>query len=154
MTALTMGIDPGRQGAIAFLDPTGALVHLEDMPDHQGPALGTQLAMLIADLEPEQVGLAVVELQTIRPGQAGASRMMTNYGALLGALGALRIPTVTYTPGAWKVASGLRGKDKGASRSLATATWPGWAESFRRVKDDGRAEAALVARHGQKEAQR
>lgn len=154
MSTLTLGVDPGRQGALAFLDEDGGIVHIEDMPDHQDSALGTQIAMLLADLEPDTVGLAIVEMQTIRPGQAGASKMMTNYGSLLGALGALRVPVVTVTPSAWKVAAGLRGKDKGASRSLATTLWPAEAERFRRAKDDGRAEAALIARHGVREVER
>jgi len=100
------------------------------------------------DVAPDVVVGAHVERQSIRPGQRGASQMMANYGALLGALGALRVPTVLVTPGAWKVAAGLRGKDKSASRDLATRCWPSWAESFRRVRDDGRAEAALIAIYG------
>ena len=38
---LIAGIDPGKTGAIALLDPDGEIIHLEDMPDHSddwGPA--------------------------------------------------------------------------------------------------------------------
>ena len=43
---------------------------------------------------------------------------------------------------------GLRGKPKAASRGMATELFPDFADQFRRVKDDGRAEAALIARYG------
>ena len=43
---------------------------------------------------------------------------------------------------------GLRGKPKAASRGMATELFPHIADQFRRVKDDGRAEAALIARYG------
>ena len=39
-------------------------------------------------------------------------------------------------------------KKKEASRSKAKTMWPDFAEQFKRVKDDGRAEAALIAFYG------
>lgn len=36
--------------------------------------------------------------------------------------------------------------DKGAARQMAARLWPGAADQFKRVKDDGRADAALLAR--------
>jgi hypothetical protein len=35
--------------------------------------------------------------------------------------------------------------DKGESRALAMRLWPDHGDRFARVKDDGRAEAALIA---------
>jgi crossover junction endodeoxyribonuclease RuvC len=56
---------------------------------------------------------------------------------------------VTFlTPPVWKRAIGIPpGKDgaKDAARSEAIRRWPGQAGLFARVKDDGRAEAALIA---------
>jgi crossover junction endodeoxyribonuclease RuvC len=52
------------------------------------------------------------------------------------------------TPPTWKRAVGIApGKDgaKDAARSEAIRRWPHQAEFFARVKDDGRAEAALIA---------
>ena len=153
MGRLILGVDPGKTGALAFLDAdTGGIVFLEDMPDHSGSALGTQVAMLLDDVSPSMVASAWVESQTIRPRQAGMTDFITNYGAILGALGFARVPTTLVTPSGWKLSAGLRGKDKGASRDLATRLWPGDAERFRRVKDDGRAEACLIARHGLRES--
>ena len=55
------------------------------------------------------------------------------------------------TPPVWKRAVGIPpGKDgaKDAARSEAIRRWPGQAELFARVKDDGRAEAALIGLAG------
>jgi crossover junction endodeoxyribonuclease RuvC len=52
------------------------------------------------------------------------------------------------TPPSWKRAVGIPpGKDgtKDAARSEAIRRWPHKAELFARVRDDGRAEAALIA---------
>jgi hypothetical protein len=52
------------------------------------------------------------------------------------------------TPPVWKRSVGIPpGKDgaKDAARSEAIRRWPNKAEVFARVKDDGRAEAALIA---------
>jgi len=52
------------------------------------------------------------------------------------------------TPPVWKRAVGIPpGKDgaKDAARSEAIRRWPGQAALFARVKDDGRAESALIA---------
>jgi hypothetical protein len=48
----------------------------------------------------------------------------------------------------WKKANGLVKKPKSASRGLAMELWPDAAPLFKRVKDDGRAEACLIARAG------
>ena len=151
MTALTLGVDPGKSGAFALLAPDGRIVHIEDAPALAGAALGAWLATLIADFSPDTVGTAYVERVNYMPGQRGVWTFAEGYGATLGALGALGIPVVTVPPGTWKKAAGLTNKDKGASRQLAAELWPTEAHQFARVKDDGRAEACLVARHGQKD---
>ena len=56
------------------------------------------------------------------------------------------------SPVQWKRGMKL-GKDKGKARDMAMKRWPVRRDLFKRVKDDGRAEAALIAlwqvRHGQ-----
>jgi len=59
------------------------------------------------------------------------------------ALGA-GIPVRWVSPAKWKRALGLSA-DKGASRRRAIELWPAQSAMFARVKDDGRAEAALIA---------
>jgi len=84
-----------------------------------------------------------------RPGQSAPAtfRFGQGYGAIEMALAAHKIPVQYVTPSQWKKHFGLS-KDKGASRGLATQRFPSHASDFQRVKDDGRAEAALIALYG------
>jgi crossover junction endodeoxyribonuclease RuvC len=147
---LTIGIDPGKHGAIALLDPAGHIIAIEDMPDATGAALGAQLRALIDDFAPHEIDAAWVEQVHAMPKQ-GVSSTFTfgmGYGAILGALGALGVPVHHVTPAHWKRTQRVS-KDKASSRQRAVELWPSEAGYFARVKDDGRAEAALIARHGQ-----
>lgn len=142
-TPIVLGIDPGKTGALAALDAaTGHLIWIEDMPD---PIDGALIADLLTN---EIVAAAAVESQVGRPGQSSSAmfKFGTGYGVILGTLGALRIGYELVTPAKWKGGQGLS-KDKNASRALAVRRWPDHAPLFARVKDDGRAEAALIAHH-------
>ena len=146
---LIMGVDPGKTGAVAFLDEAGNLVHVEDMAQLTGAALGTWLVDLLDDLAPDRVVEAWVEDVHSMPKQGVRSvwTFAEGHGVILGALGAARIRTELVTPARWKKAAGLN-KDKTASRLRASTRWPDQARMFARVKDDGRAEAALIALYG------
>lgn len=142
-TPIVLGIDPGKKGALAALDAaTGALVWLDDMPN---PLSGALLADLLVN---EIVVAAAVEQQASRPGQGhvGPFQHGLGYGIILGTLGALRIGHEIVAAAAWKKAQGLS-SDKNRSRALAVQRWPEQAALFARVRDDGRAEAALIAHH-------
>lgn len=151
MTRLILGIDPGKHGAIAMLDATDPdrLLVVEDMPDLTGAALGSWLRQLLADVQPDTVAAAWVEKVHAMPKQGVATtwRFAEHHGAVLGALGALGVPVHLVTPGVWKRAAGVTA-DKGTSRQRAAELWPHEAGRFARVKDDGRAEAALLALYG------
>ena len=72
---------------------------------------------------------------------------------LLGAcvMAALGLPVAFLTPPNWKRLVGIpAGKEgaKDAARAKAIARWPAHANLFARVKDDGRAEAALIGLAG------
>ena len=64
------------------------------------------------------------------------------------ACAACKLPVKFVQPASWKKHFGLN-RDKGLSRSLATQRFPEYAKLFARAKDDGRAEAALLALFGQ-----
>jgi crossover junction endodeoxyribonuclease RuvC len=66
-------------------------------------------------------------------------------GVIEGVLAACGLPCKFITPACWKRAVGLTLASKDAARSEAIRRWPGHAALFARVKDDGRAEAALIA---------
>jgi len=68
------------------------------------------------------------------------------YGVAKGVIGAAGIRRVDVSPGKWKRHFGLSA-DKEAARALAISQWPK-SEHFRRKKDHGRAEAALLALYG------
>lgn len=143
-----IGVDPGISGAVGVLDQGGHLIEVFDMPVfkirgkskidvHQ---LGQFLAKYAADSR------AVVELVGAMPGNGGVSMFTFGFaaGVIHGAIGALNIPLETVSPRTWKAHFKL-GKDKEESRQRATRRWP--TGPFSRVKDGGRAEAALIALH-------
>lgn len=148
---LTLGVDCGKQGALAFLDQHGHLTHIEDMPPHTGAGLGDAVRAVLRDVQPDTVVTAWVEQTQAFPGQGRTSAhdYGRDAGAILGALGMAGIPVHLVTPARWKAAMGLNRK-KATSIDLAAARWPG-TDWFRRKKDDGRAEAALIAAYGQEQ---
>lgn len=144
---IVIGIDPGKTGAIAALTTTGKLVWVDDMPNLTGTAIG---GWLHQRLEHEVINDCYIEKVHAMPKQ-GVTSVWTfaeGYGALLGALGALHIRTQHVTPTVWKKAHKLLSTDKAASRQRASELWPHHAGLFARVKDDGRAEACLIAEYG------
>lgn len=151
-----IGIDPGAAGAVAILEDDGNLVHVFDMPSVEVVSGGkakrrVSPEMLAAELRlyADQGAVAVVEQVGAMPGQ-GVSSMFAfgqAFGIVLGVLAGLAIPTSTVTPARWKKTLQLNaGKD--ASRAKAAQLWPAHAKEFSRVKDDGKAEAALIAKWG------
>ena len=149
MTKFICGVDPGKTGALAIVDTDGRLIDVMDMPDATGAALGAAIGALLADWSPHTIDQAWVEEVHAMPKQGVTSSFNfgANFGAIGGALGALGIPVRYVTPAKWKKAQRVTA-DKNSSRQRARELWPADAGRFARVKDDGRAEAALIALHG------
>ncbi len=151
-----IGIDPGAGGAIAILERGGRLVHVFDMPAVEVVTGGkakrrVSPEMLAAELRLYNVDgtVAFIEQVGAMPGQ-GVSSMFAfgeAFGLAKGVLAGLAIPVQSVTPGKWKKALQLNAGKDGA-RAKAAALWPEQAGEFRRVKDDGKAEAALIAYWG------
>lgn len=143
-------IDPGAAGAIAFLSPDGALASVVDMP---AVKVGTKLrvapqavALLLAARRPSH---CFIEQVGAMPGQGVVSMFAFGQavGILDGAVAALGIPVSYIAPAAWK--RGMQvSADKGSSRRRAMQLFPSHADAFQRVRDDGRAEAALLGVYG------
>jgi hypothetical protein len=108
-----------------------------------------QLAAWLRDLRPDRV---FMEDAWSRPndGHMQAFRFGQSFGAVKGVLAALGIPYSLVRPQLWKRDLRLT-PDKEQSRALAIRTWPE-SDCFRRVKDHGRAEAALIALWGSRQA--
>jgi crossover junction endodeoxyribonuclease RuvC len=86
-----------------------------------------------------------------RPGLNSQSVLTTGYnaGILYGIARTLRRPTLIITPQLWTAHVGLpKGADKDMHRGLAQALFPVYSHLFARKKDDGRADAALIAHYG------
>lgn len=141
---MIVGIDPGVTGAIACLRD-GKLIECIDMPIADSRCAGWMVAAFIKGYDPETV---VIEDTQPMPknGSVPSFKLGLNTGIVLGAVQTLGYPIVRIRPVDWKRANGLIGKSKDASRYLASELWPLWRDSFKRKKDDGRAEAALIAR--------
>ena len=84
------------------------------------------------------------------PRQGVASTFAFGYSAGLieGVAAGLGISVEIVGAAVWKKRAGVPA-DKGAVRQMAARLWPGAAASFARVKDDGRADAALLGAWGQ-----
>jgi crossover junction endodeoxyribonuclease RuvC len=147
-----LGVDPGLTGAIALWDTAIDGLLLRDMPvgstakATRREVVPEWLAQLIREYEPD---LAWLEQVSAMPKQ-GVSSVFSfgcSYGMARGVLAALAIPTHLVTPAVWKRALGL-GSDKSHSRALAARVFARHAGEFARVRDDGRAEAALLTHYG------
>jgi len=149
-----IGIDPGFSGAIAIWRPAIRQLYVYDMPIVLNAKGKSEIDMhTLHDLlapEDDQRHLAVVEQVSAMPGQGVSSmfRFGQGFGIVQMALAAHKIETHYVTPATWKKHFGLN-REKGVSRGLAMRRVPSAADLFKRVKDDGRAEATLLALYGE-----
>lgn len=153
---IILGIDPGCSGAIAAVKGQ-KLVSVFDMPTVERKVgksvkrfvapheLHTELAAFLIDHECE----CFIEQVSAMPGQGVTS--MFNFGRSLGnvegVLASLKIRYHFVPPLTWQRAVRLTGGKEGA-RALAMQMFPEMSSAFSRVKDNGRADAALIALYG------
>lgn len=150
-----LGLDPGVTGALALLDTELSVLAIADMPSvvvtigkktQRRTLSETWLAETIHQYEPDAAWLERVHAL---PGQGVTSSFSFGlaYGMARGALAAARVPLHLVTPQEWKRHFRL-GASKNAARLIAARLFPHQSGLFARVKDDGRAEAALLALFG------
>jgi crossover junction endodeoxyribonuclease RuvC len=141
---------------LALLSPAGELLEIADMPIlRDGPANrpNVNAPLLSAIVYRWHAGRVYVEHVGARPkeGPTGAFAFGRSRSVIEGVCAAAGLPVAFLAPLVWKRAVGIPpGKDgaKDAARSEAIRRWPYKAELFARVKDDGRAEAALIGLAG------
>jgi len=156
--AVTIGIDPGLDGGIAYIR-NGHLVVVLDMPTVEIKVSGKTrrnidaeaLRSILTAIRASLARHVVIEQQSTRPGQSSQSGLKTGYGygLIIGVVVGLGYPYTVVTPKAWKKHFGLT-DIKAESVELAAATWPDMADNFygpRGGGKDGRAEAALIAQY-------
>lgn len=151
---IVAGIDPGKTGALVVLtsDAAGYALRVptvklpKDTPAWADWQRSWSAALAFG------IDMIVIEQVGARPTQGVTS--MFNFGQTLGFAKALAYaadaPVHFVTPAVWKGKFGLLKADKSASREKARGWLPQLEHEFRRVKDDGVAEAALLALYGRK----
>jgi crossover junction endodeoxyribonuclease RuvC len=146
-----IAVDPGFTGAIAVLSTRGELLTVADMPVVGEAAQRRVNAVGLADWIREYgpYDFAIVEQVASRPKQGVSStfKFGMSYGAVIGVVAALAIPTRFVPASKWKQSLGLN-SDGEASRGRALERWPDHASLFARKCDHGRAEACLLALYG------
>ena len=158
---MILGCDPGLTGAFALIDDKGTrLAGVHDMPVKTKRVNGSDRKVLDEDGLHEYllgntllgVRRLVIERVGGLPGQSAprAFNFGYGYGTLLSTARMLHFDVELVTPQAWKgklLSTMTRSSDpKKFSLMMATRTFGN--EHWKRVKDHGRAEAALIALYG------
>lgn len=145
-----LGIDPGINGALTLIDTETWTIMIWDMPLE--PGRGKKLAVspggvaqLLAQLKPDYVFVEDV-WSSPQMGTTSAFNFGRGLGILLGASAAASILTLVK-PTEWKAKTGTP-RDKNQARRRAQQLFPCAHDLFVRVKDDGRAESAILAFYG------
>lgn len=156
---IVLGIDPGLSGALAFINTEDETIDIHDMPvvevTRNGKNKREVSAHLLADVVsgyPSTITAAYIERVNAMAGQ-GVSSVFSfgrSAGILEGVLAASGVPFTLVTPQTWQKAVSLRG-GKDGSRERAMQQFPDQSELFSRKKDDGRADAVMIAVYGAKE---
>lgn len=158
---IILSVDPGIQGALAWVTGAGHLIEVADMPVTEVVVNGKRRRKINAPglvflMKHRPVTRIIVETVVAMPrrgpggavismGATSSNSSARGAGILEGIAAALGIPYGEVMPHVWKRRAGVP-KDKGAARLMAQRTWPGAAARFSRVRDDGRAESALMGR--------
>ena len=161
---LIISIDPGLTGAIAVL-VDGAPGTVIDMPlltvgenqevDARAIAVFIRAAK---DMNPGAAVSGVIERVRAMPPKRGddgreerragpqsSFNFGDHYGKAKATFELLGIPYMRAEPASWKRRFGLIGQDKDAARLLAIQRFPAAAFQLQRKKDNGRADALLIA---------
>lgn len=155
-----VGVDPGLHGGWVMLDHQGYLIAARNFPvrhnlKSKDVTLEIDTHTLAAQLDIFRPTHAFIENVSSRPRQAGAFKFGFNTGLVHGVLATLDAEIQTVPPQTWKAIYGIKRHfdenkraTKNEARAIATNLFPQSAKLFSRVKDDGVAEAALIALYG------
>jgi crossover junction endodeoxyribonuclease RuvC len=160
-----LGIDPGASGALALYVPAGTVSEgsgekscqpelvITDMPTLQITTNGKKRVQLDLtslarwfDLHGPGVKAAMIEDPHAMPQQGVSSSFKFGFacGVVQAMVASQFIAVTLVRPRVWKARMGLTA-DKDATRKRASELLPRFSSMWSRVKDDGRAEAALLA---------
>lgn len=164
-----IGIDPGLNGAVGIIDDTAEFpdkpkVQVFDTPTmlvagektkrrYNTAAMAKLLEPFVETFESHPEVLVILENVHSMPKQGVASSFSFGQGLGMwqGIIAALGLPLEMPSPQRWKKEIlADQGRDKDASRFKAIQLFPALAAELSRVKDDGRAEAILMAEFGRR----
>jgi crossover junction endodeoxyribonuclease RuvC len=159
-----IGIDLGLSGAAAMINGATRDMQVADLPTVDSDAGRRLHGRLLLDMirawvPAGEVCFATVEDIRPRPGDRGGhGNTMHSQGSLMRSRGIVEAvldiqgaQVLWIWPQKWKRQYGLIGEGKNTSREVAARMFPALASAFARVKDDGRAEAMLLAYYGMRE---
>lgn len=163
MTAV-IGIDPGLSGAISVYDAADGALVVKAMPTLEKPISGKKNTRTIIDehsvLElirflADTYGAKTAYIEQVggRQGQSASAAFNFGhgYGCVRLACIAAGLAIEPITPQVWKLAMRAP-RDKGLARARASELLPRHAHNWKLVKDDGKAESALIALYGSRRA--
>jgi crossover junction endodeoxyribonuclease RuvC len=154
-----IGIDPGLSGAVAVINGTDSLIVI-DMPtmtvERNGKSKrqvsASELAAILSNYNSNDCHVYVEKVSAMAgQGVTSVFSFGRSFGMIEGILAAFKLPVTYVAPATWVKAVG-RGQGKDASRARAMEIFPNNQSDFKRVKDDGRADAALIAYWGSRNA--
>ena len=152
-----IGIDPGNNGAIAFLDVEKAKLRIIDMPTFEFETTKKRVSIdpygIVAEMQ-RYADLTHVYMEEVysspQMGVVSAFNFGGGKGKILGIVGAMGLPVTSVKPARWKKDMKVPA-DKKAAVQRASQLFPGAAPAFKGPRGgvfDGRAEAALLALYG------
>lgn len=151
---LILGIDPGFSGGITFYDYIDhKVVDTHQIPTTEDPVSKktviniTALSFLI-DYRAKDILLCAIERVGVMSGKEGVVSMFRfgeGFGIVKGVVGSFYIPIYPIAPAVWKSSFNLLHSDKNKSIGRASEIFPEDSGRWRRKKDNGIAESALIA---------
>ncbi|MEM0949562.1 MAG: hypothetical protein AAGK37_19340 [Pseudomonadota bacterium] len=147
-----LGIDPGITGALAWVHlETKRLVQIAEMPTLLLPGgkkkiVDAPTAHRVISTGPllERVAIEAVHASP-RMGNVSAFSFGRSLGLIEAAAQVVCRDVIRVSPKDWQSALNLTGGDKEKHRERAQKLWPEHSDLFSKAKDDGAADAALIA---------
>lgn len=150
MTAIICGVDPGLNGAFAFIDIQARTLEVVDMPTverggkrHVDPI---KVGAILNQHIPDQIFLELVH-SSPQMGVTSSFSFGRSSGIILGAAGGVGLPVSEIAPSIWKPRMGCTA-DKVQTVSVATKLFPKCSAAWKLKKHTDRAEASLIALYG------
>lgn len=152
---ITIGVDPGISGALVVL-ADGEPVQFIDMPTYARASGGNEvdpfrMSAIVRGIVQQHSGAfisAAIERIATRPtdSRVNNQNIGEGYGIIKGVLGSHGIRWCEVRPQVWKKYFGLIGTEKDDARLYAIKRHPAATSCMARKKDNGRADALLIAR--------